>query len=122
MHQTYDPRLRNAVARSGNPNLFPKLLIPRTTAETWIRDGVKEFVTDPVFEICNSSLAAKVIQLEFELAQKRAKVVLLKSAPITTGFSMQYVPVATAQSLLSITFGYSTFAHQISTRPFSLEN
>jgi hypothetical protein len=58
MHQTYDPRLRNAIARSGNPNLFSKLSIPRTTVETRIRDGVKEFVTDPVFEISNSALAA----------------------------------------------------------------
>jgi hypothetical protein len=58
---------------------------------------VKEFVTDPVFEICNSALAAKVLRLEFELAQERAKVALLRSAQITIGFSMQYVRVATAE-------------------------
>ncbi len=33
MHQTYDPRLRNAIARSGNPNLFSKLSFAHSLCE-----------------------------------------------------------------------------------------
>ncbi len=45
--RTYDIRLRNAIARSGDPDLFPDLSIPRSTALQWIRQGVKDVVTHP---------------------------------------------------------------------------
>jgi hypothetical protein len=45
--RTYDIRVRNAVARSGDPDLFLDLHIPRSTALQWIREGVKEVVTHP---------------------------------------------------------------------------
>jgi hypothetical protein len=45
--RTYDIRVRNAIARSGNPDLFPDLNIPRSTALQWIRKGAKEVVTHP---------------------------------------------------------------------------
>ncbi len=45
--RTYDIRVRNAIAHSGNADLFPDLQIPRSTALQWIREGVKEVVTHP---------------------------------------------------------------------------
>jgi len=47
--RTYDHRVRNAIARTGNPSLFPELNIPRTTAQQWIREGEKEVVTTHQF-------------------------------------------------------------------------
>jgi transposase InsO family protein len=43
--RTYDHRIRNAIAKSGNPSLFPELNILGTTAQQWIREGEKEVVT-----------------------------------------------------------------------------
>ncbi len=45
--RTYDARLRNAIARSCDPDLFPELNIPRSMALQWIREGAKEVVTHP---------------------------------------------------------------------------
>jgi hypothetical protein len=38
--RTDDIRIRNSVALSQNPDLYPELDIPRSTARDWIRDGV----------------------------------------------------------------------------------
>ncbi len=35
-YRTYDPRVKQMIISSGNPNLFPDLKIPRTTALYWI--------------------------------------------------------------------------------------
>lgn len=35
-YRTYDPRVKEMIIRSGNPNLLPDLKIPRTTALYWI--------------------------------------------------------------------------------------
>jgi hypothetical protein len=45
MSRTYDHRIREAIVRSGDPNLFPKLNIPRSTSRAWIRRGAREVVT-----------------------------------------------------------------------------
>ena len=45
MSRTYDHRIREAVIKSGNPNLFPQLNIPRSTTRAWIRRGQREVVT-----------------------------------------------------------------------------
>jgi hypothetical protein len=45
--RTYDIRLRNAIARTGDPDFFPDLKIPRSTALKGVREGVKEVVTHP---------------------------------------------------------------------------
>ena len=38
-YRVYDHRLKQAVFRSRNPNLFPELAIPRSTALGWIKRG-----------------------------------------------------------------------------------
>ncbi len=42
--RVYDHRIREAVCASGNPNLFPELETPRSTALSWIRRGCPEVV------------------------------------------------------------------------------
>jgi hypothetical protein len=43
--RVYDHRIREQVVRTGNPDLFPELGVPRKTALSWIRRGVREVVT-----------------------------------------------------------------------------
>lgn len=40
-YKSYSPEVRSAIIRSGNPDLFPELAIPRATARHWIKHGVK---------------------------------------------------------------------------------
>jgi hypothetical protein len=40
----YDTRVRELIARSGNPDLFPELDIPRPTRATWVKRGPREIV------------------------------------------------------------------------------
>ncbi|MGE0174042.1 MAG: hypothetical protein AB7T49_14690 [Oligoflexales bacterium] len=44
-YRIYDHRVKQLVVATGNPELFPELRIPRSTALTWIRNGVREVVT-----------------------------------------------------------------------------
>ena len=43
-NRVYDYRNREQVVRTGNPDLFPELEIPRGTTQTWIRRGMPEVV------------------------------------------------------------------------------
>jgi putative transposase len=43
--RVYDHRIREQIVRTGNPDLFPELEIPRKTALSWIRRGMREVVT-----------------------------------------------------------------------------
>ena len=90
----YDSRLRNAIARSGDPDLFPDLSIPRSTALQWIRHGVKVVVTHP--RLCKS--CDEVIEenpdLQKSCAAQIAKNDLVHVSLRATGFQMQYLRVA----------------------------
>ena len=41
----YDHRIREQIVRTGDPDLFPELDIPRKTALSWIRRGMRDVVT-----------------------------------------------------------------------------
>lgn len=64
--RTYDHRVRSAIARTGNPSLFPELNIPRTTAQHWIREGEKKIITTPQFTKTESELVVEVENLKRE--------------------------------------------------------
>ena len=40
----YDPRVRELIRATGNPDLFPELGIPRSTAAGWLRGAFKPAV------------------------------------------------------------------------------
>jgi hypothetical protein len=42
--RTYDHRIRAAIVASGDPNLFPSLDIPRSTASAWLHRGARDIV------------------------------------------------------------------------------
>jgi hypothetical protein len=43
--RVYDHCIREQIVRSGNPDLFPELGIPRRTSLSWIRRGTRDVVT-----------------------------------------------------------------------------
>jgi len=43
--RTYDHRIKAQVTRAADPDLFPDLEIPRSTALSWIRRGVGHVVS-----------------------------------------------------------------------------
>jgi transposase InsO family protein len=92
--RTYDHRVRNAIARTGNPSLFPELNIPRTTAQQWIREGDKEVVTTHQFTKTDPELVVEVESLKRELAQAKTKLALLSVALMVSGFRLQYIRIA----------------------------
>ncbi|RPH40488.1 MAG: transposase [Burkholderiales bacterium] len=95
--RTYDIRVRNAVARSGDADLFPELEIPRPTALEWIRLGIKEVVTHPSFEWSHDTLVEKIASLEKSLEAEKAKNQLVKCSLEVLSFRMQYVRVAAGE-------------------------
>ncbi len=56
LYRKYDHRVRNLIANSKDPHLFPQLKIPLTTARSWIKKGPVEVVTTASFELDNEKL------------------------------------------------------------------
>ena len=46
-HRAYDHRIKRLIADAGDPNLFPSLKIPPSTAREWIKKGSFDVVTLP---------------------------------------------------------------------------
>ncbi len=95
--RTYDIQVRNAVARSGDPDLFPNLNIPRSTALQWIREGVKEVVTHPSLgKSCDVVIEENAAQQK-ACAAEQAKNALVRVSLRVTGFQMQYMRIAAGE-------------------------
>ena len=45
VRKQYDHRIRQAIVKTGDPDLFPKLAIPDSTRRTWLTRGAAEVVT-----------------------------------------------------------------------------
>lgn len=45
MSRIYDHRISEAIVRSGDAKLFPRLKLPRSTTRAWIRRGPRQVVT-----------------------------------------------------------------------------
>ena len=43
--RAYDHRIKEEIIRAGDPELYPELEIPRSTAVSWIRRGLGEIVS-----------------------------------------------------------------------------
>jgi len=95
--RTYDIRVRNAVARSGDPDLFLDLHIPRSTALQWIREGVKEVVTHPSLGKSCDALIEENFALQKTCAAEKAKNELVQISLRVTGFQMQYMRIAAGE-------------------------
>lgn len=63
MANRHDYRVGNAIVEASNPNLFPELKIPASTARDWIRKGKANVITACEFECSEAELAEKVRKL-----------------------------------------------------------
>ena len=101
-YRSYDHRLKQAVVLSGNPNLFPKLRIPRSTALGWIRRGVPEVVTADELDLDAAALLIQNQGLKRELDQAVAVRDLAGFTFKLFGLQIQYrrLPRADDKSLL----------------------
>ena len=89
-YRVYDHRIKQAIARTKNPNLFPELNIPRSSAMTWIRDGVRDVVTNAELDMDRVDLLQKNASLERALLAQTAKGELVAFTFRVFGLQIQY--------------------------------
>lgn len=76
-YRKYDPAIIEMVRKSRNPNLFPHLAIPRSTAMGWINGKKKKVKLEGVnYDL---ALLKRIEDLESELEKERAKVLFLQT-------------------------------------------
>ena len=93
---TYDPRLRNDVARTGNIHIFDYLETPSSTMRTWRARGQVEFVTIEPDHAREADLRDRLERAERKLRIARAKIVLLTTVLRVLGVSLEHLRVPTA--------------------------
>jgi transposase InsO family protein len=89
-YRIYDHRIKQAIAKARNPDLFPSLNIPRSSAMTWIREGVRDVVTNADLDIDRFELLQKVAALEAAARAQTAKGELVKFTFRVFGLQIQY--------------------------------
>ncbi len=114
--QTYDHRLRDAIAATGNRYLFRDVAIPRSTRRTWARGDVRPVVASVDVELAVYELLERVDKLQ-QRARHQAGVIglpmrLLKlrggkidSARLPEGVSKSAVLRAIASATHRLTLG-----------------
>ena len=88
--RVYDHRIKQAIARTGNIDLFPELNIPKTTAKNWIHRGMGEVVTNDAFDLGREALELKCFELEEQVKSQQARFTLLKFVSNALGLNVQY--------------------------------
>ena len=102
--RSYDHRIKAQVAATGDPNLFPELQIPRSTALSWIRRGVGEVVVvEPGIKVENHHLD-RIAKLEHRVSMLTAVLRLVLALLRVSGFGLDVNRIPNAggkQRLLS---------------------
>ncbi|MEZ4744361.1 MAG: hypothetical protein R3B45_18235 [Bdellovibrionota bacterium] len=93
MGRRYDHRIRNAIVRSGIPNLFSHLSIPPSTVRDWMRKGEAEVVTIDEFNLPQEKLTLRILELELQLKHAEAQAKLITKTVSILGFQIQYMRV-----------------------------
>ena len=86
----YDHRVKSAIIKTRNPDLFPQLNIPRSTALTWIRKGMRDVVTVEDLEFDQEHLLQKISILEKRVNAETAKNDLVIFTFRIFGLQIQY--------------------------------
>jgi len=71
--RAYDHRIKEQIIRAGDPELFPELEIPRSTAVSWIRRGVGEIVSLVQADGGEPALRERIAKLEGRVAMLTAQ-------------------------------------------------
>ncbi len=77
VRRTYDHRLRDAIAATGNADLFRDVAIPRSTRRTWARGDVRPVVASVDVELEVYELLERVDQLRQRASRQAAVIGLL---------------------------------------------
>jgi hypothetical protein len=87
--RAYDHRIKEQIIRSGDPELFPDLEIPRSTAVSWIRRGVGEIVSLVQEDGGEPALRHRIAKLEGRVAMLTAVLRLVLTLLRVSGFSLE---------------------------------
>jgi len=96
--RTYDHRVKEQIICTGDPDLFPDLDIPRSTALSWIRRGLGEVVSLDDDREEEAVLRDRVAKLENRVSGLTALLKLVLALLRVSGFKLDScrVPDATA--------------------------
>ena len=100
--RTYDHRIKEQIILTGNPDLFPELEIPRSTAQSWLRRGVGAVVAlDNEHEI-EAGLRNRIVKLESRTSMPTAVLGLVLALLRVSGFRLERyrVPNAGAKRII----------------------
>ena len=102
VYRNYDHRLKRAIWKSGDPDLFPHLEIPPSTAKGWIRKGVPFVVTADEFDQDTEVLVIENQRLRNEVARIKATQGLQSFTFKLFGLQIQYrrLPLADSKEML----------------------
>jgi len=94
--RVYDYRIREQVVRTGNPDLFPHLEIPRGTALTWLRRGMPDVVWLDEPDNDNAKLRQRIARLEKRVAMLSALLRLTLTVLRASGFHLDAKRITSA--------------------------
>ena len=84
--RSYDYRIKAQVVATGNPNLFPELEIPRSTASSWLHRGLGDVVVLDDDGETNALLRERVARLEGRVSMLTAVLRLVLVLLRISGF------------------------------------
>jgi hypothetical protein len=87
--RAYDHRIKEQILRAGNPDLFPQLEIPRSTALSWIRRGLGEVVSLEHDNEGERAMRDRVATLERRVAMLTAVLRLVLALLRVSGFRLE---------------------------------
>ena len=87
--RAYDHRIKDQIIRAGDPELFPELEIPRSTALSWIRRGLGEVVSLDPDGRREPALRDRVAKLERRVAMLTAVLRLVLALLRISGFKLE---------------------------------
>ena len=94
--RVYDHRIKEQIIRAGDPELFPELEIPRSTAVSWIRRGLGEIVSLVQADGGEPALRERIAKLQGRVAMLTAVLRLVLALLRVSGFSFELSRVSDA--------------------------
>jgi hypothetical protein len=94
--RAYDHRIKEEIVRAGDPDLFPELEIPRSTAVSWIRRGLGQVVSLDQDDEGERVLRNRVATLERRIAMLTAVLRLVLALLRVSGFKLELLRVTDA--------------------------
>jgi putative transposase len=94
--RAYDHRIKEEIIRAGDPELYPELEIPRSTAVSWIRRGLGEIVSLVQADGGEPALRKRIAKLEGRVAMLTAVLRLVLALLRVSGFALERARVPDA--------------------------